>query len=158
MVWRGDRHMDAGCDESPVEPEEILADGESDEPAARSLFAAGWFRALLVLTAFAAGGVVALPYLLDWFEPGTLPTNVSVPARRETGAASTPTPSSVSRSVQPVPDRAPSRSAPKRSLTETVATGVVTLPPRNTSVAPSGTVLRPSRAENAKGPERPKPV
>src|SRR5262249_70626 len=146
MVWRGDRHMDPGCDESPVEPEEIVAGGESDEPAARSLFGAGWFRALLVLTAFAAGVVVPFPYLLARFEPLTLSTPVAVPARRETGATSTPTPSSVPRSVQPVPDSAPSRSAPKRSVTETVATGVVTLPPRTTSVAPSGTVPRPLRA------------
>lgn len=42
---------------------------DAQEYAPQSIFAAGWFRAVLVLTVLAIVVVVSLPYLLNWFEP-----------------------------------------------------------------------------------------
>ena len=53
--------------------EEFLEDDEQDEIARRSIFSAGWFRALLVLTVLAIVVVVSLPYLLNWLEPTPAP-------------------------------------------------------------------------------------
>ena len=53
--------------------EEFLEDDEQDEIARRSIFSAGWFRALLVLTVLAIVVVVSLPYLLNWLEPTPVP-------------------------------------------------------------------------------------
>ena len=52
---------------------EFREDDEQEEYAPRSIFAAGWFRAVLVMTLLAIAVVVALPYLLDWFEPVPAP-------------------------------------------------------------------------------------
>ncbi len=63
------------------EPEPYREDDEEEEYAPQSIFAAGWFRAVLVLTVLAIVVVVSLPYLLNWFEPKpTLPQ----PAQRAT--------------------------------------------------------------------------
>jgi len=51
------------------DPEEFIEEDEQDEIARRSIFSAGWFRALLVLTVLAIVVVVSLPYLLNWLEP-----------------------------------------------------------------------------------------
>ena len=51
------------------EQDEYLDEDERDDVAQRSIFSAGWFRALLVLTVLAIVVVVSLPYLLNWLEP-----------------------------------------------------------------------------------------
>ena len=53
--------------------EEFIEEDEHDELARRSIFSAGWFRALLVLTVLAIIVVVSLPYLLNWLEPTPAP-------------------------------------------------------------------------------------
>ena len=53
--------------------DEFHEDDEQDELARRSIFSAGWFRALLVLTVLAIVVVVSLPYLLNWLEPTPAP-------------------------------------------------------------------------------------
>jgi len=58
---------------SKPDQDEFLDDDERDEMAQRSIFAAGWFRALLVLTVLAIVVVVSLPYLLNWLEPTPAP-------------------------------------------------------------------------------------
>ena len=55
------------------DPEEFIEEDEQDEIARRSIFSAGWFRALLVLTVLAIIVVVSLPYLLNWLEPNPSP-------------------------------------------------------------------------------------
>jgi hypothetical protein len=52
---------------------------EREEFASRSIFSAGWFRAVLVLTVLAIVVVISLPYLLHWFEP-LPPARVAKPA------------------------------------------------------------------------------
>jgi septal ring-binding cell division protein DamX len=54
------------------EPETYREEDEEEEYAPQSIFAAGWFRAVLVLTVLAIVVVVSLPYLLNWFEPAPL--------------------------------------------------------------------------------------
>ena len=54
---------------TPDQDDYLAEDGEP-RSRARSLLAAGWLRALLVLGALAVVIVVAVPYLLQWFEAG----------------------------------------------------------------------------------------
>jgi len=94
--------------------EEFLEDDEQDEIARRSIFSAGWFRALLVLTVLAIVVVVSLPYLLNWLEPTPIPppkpqAKSSAPAP---GPAAAPPPTT---SMVP----APAGSAPPAPLAKT---------------------------------------
>ena len=80
------------------DPEEFIEEDEQDEIARRSIFSAGWFRALLVLTVLAIVVVVSLPYLLNWLEPTPGP-----PARPQ---------AKVSEQAPPPASPPPSASAP----------------------------------------------
>ena len=51
------------------ERDDYRDDDEQEEFASRSIFSAGWFSAVLVLTVLAIVVVISLPYLLNWFEP-----------------------------------------------------------------------------------------
>ncbi len=51
------------------ERDDYRDDDDREEFASRSIFSAGWFRAVLVLTVLAIVVVISLPYLLNWFEP-----------------------------------------------------------------------------------------
>ena len=85
--------------------EEFLEDDEQDEIARRSIFSAGWFRALLVLTVLAIVVVVSLPYLLNWLEPTPPP-----PAKTQ-AKSSAPAPSAKAEAPKPAP-AAPVPAAP----------------------------------------------
>jgi cell division septation protein DedD len=77
---------------------------EREEFASRSIFSAGWFRAVLVLTVLAIVVVISLPYLLHWFEPSP-PARVAKPAeslRAAPAPSATPAPA-----VAPAPALAP---------------------------------------------------
>jgi len=82
------------------DPEEFIEEDEQDEIARRSIFSAGWFRALLVLTVLAIVVVVSLPYLLNWLEPTPAPpakpqAKVTEPATPAPTPAPSPTPSEI---------------------------------------------------------------
>lgn len=81
-------------------------DDEREEFASRSIFAAGWFRAVLVLTVLAIVVVVSLPYLLNWFEPAPPPTRTATPAVEPPRP-----PASVERPAAPAPAIAPATPA-----------------------------------------------
>jgi len=106
--------------------EEFLEDDEQDEIARRSIFSAGWFRALLVLTVLAIVVVVSLPYLLNWLEPTPPPTAKSqvksaAPAPRPTGApptTSAPAPALVPAPAAPTKAEAPTPSAQSAKMAE----------------------------------------
>ena len=70
--------------------DEFLEDDEQDEIARRSIFSAGWFRALLVLTVLAIVVVVSLPYLLNWLEPTPAPPAKTQAKSSEPAPASGP--------------------------------------------------------------------
>src|SRR6266850_99834 len=97
------------------DPEEFIEEDEQDEIARRSIFSAGWFRALLVLTVLAIIVVVSLPYLLNWLEPTPAPptkpqAKVSEPAAPQpTTPAPAPAPSDAK---PPAPAVAPAPTAP----------------------------------------------
>ena len=88
-------------------------DDERDEFTPRSIFSAGWFRAVLVLTVLAIIVVISLPYLLNWFEP-TSPPRVAKPAEPPKLApaappVAAPTPAPV---APPAPEVKPAPPAP----------------------------------------------
>jgi cell division septation protein DedD len=93
-------------------------DDERDEFAQRSIFSAGWFRAVLVLTVLAIVVVISLPYLLNWFEPAA-PPRVAKPveAPKAAPAAVAPLapvapPAPEVKPAPPVPAPAPKAVAP----------------------------------------------
>jgi SPOR domain len=86
------------------DPEEFIEEDEQDEIARRSIFSAGWFRALLVLTVLAIVVVVSLPYLLNWLEPTPTP-----PAKPQAKVSEPATP----QGTAPVPAPAPSDAKPQ---------------------------------------------
>jgi cell division septation protein DedD len=92
-------------------------DEERDEFAPRSIFSAGWFRAVLVLTVLAIVVVISLPYLLNWFEPAP-PPRVAKPVEAPKPAPAVATPAPVAppaaevKPVPPVPAPAPKAGAP----------------------------------------------
>jgi cell division septation protein DedD len=91
------------------DPEEFIEEDEQDEIARRSIFSAGWFRALLVLTVLAIIVVVSLPYLLNWLEPN--PTPPAKPQAKVTEPAPAPAPSP-SDAKPPAPAMVPAPAAP----------------------------------------------
>jgi cell division septation protein DedD len=84
------------------ERDDYRDEDDREEFASRSIFSAGWFRAVLVLTVLAIVVVISLPYLLNWFEPSP-PARVAKPAEPLKPAPSaTPPPAGA-----PVPAPAP---------------------------------------------------
>ena len=84
------------------ERDDYRDDDEREEFASRSIFSAGWFRAVLVLTVLAIVVVISLPYLLNWFEPAA-PARSAKPAESlKPAPGATPPPA-----VAPTPAPAP---------------------------------------------------
>jgi len=124
--------------------EEFIEEDEQDELARRSIFSAGWFRALLVLTVLAIIVVVSLPYLLNWLAPtpgppGKPQAKVSEPA---TPRPTTPAPAP-SDAKPPAPAVVPSPSAP--------------LPPSKAE-APAPPSAKPDAPATAQAPAAPSPA
>jgi len=158
MVWRGNRSESTEQVEPDVERESLFPDAEpddyTDDYEDRSIFAAGWFRALLVLAGLAVAVVAMLPYVLDWLEPASSPVKPAVQAR----ASRPPEPPLPSRPAAPPSEDA---AAASEKLT---APPVVPIPsPRNVTapvpekapkalpVASTGTTdRRAPREESAK--------
>ena len=113
--------MDVDRDERDVEDDVFLADQETEDERPRRILRAGWVRAALLLAAVAAVVAVALPTLLDWFEPATSPV-------RE--------PSRPVRTVAPVEPAAPEDTAPKMVPAKSVARDPATPPSSISARAP----------------------
>lgn len=94
------------------DPEEFIEEDEQDEIARRSIFSAGWFRALLVLTVLAIVVVVSLPYLLNWLEPTPGPPTRPQPKVTEQAPPPTSTPPPTSAPTETKPSTAPAAPAP----------------------------------------------
>ena len=88
---------------------------EESEYAPRSIFAAGWFRAVLVLTVLAIVVVVALPYLLNWFEPAPAGMKVAPPKPSAPAAPIATAPLAPSAAVRPSAPL-PASSAPSAAM------------------------------------------
>jgi cell division septation protein DedD len=110
--------------------DEFLEDDAQDELVRPSIFSAGWFRALLVLTALAIVVVVSLPYLLNWLEP-----------------TSSPPPKTQAKSSGPAPAPAPAPPSPAPTVIPAPATP-----------SPSAKAEAPAPAPPGAKPEAPKPA
>ena len=154
------------------DPEEFIEEDEQDELARRSIFAAGWFRALLVLTVLAIIVVVSLPYLLNWLEPTPAPptkpqAKVSEPAAPAPApaapevkppapavmpmpSASAPPPKAEAPAAPPAPVEAPkSAQAPAAPSPADRPVGTAPLP---AVPAPTPPAVKPAPAAKAETP------
>ncbi|HEV8436973.1 MAG TPA: SPOR domain-containing protein [Methylomirabilota bacterium] len=140
------------------EHEDFHEDEDQEEYGARSIFAAGWFRAVLVLTVLAIVVVVALPYLLNWFEP--MPPPVKAPSRQAHNADSSPTPSlsappaSQTAAAPSMPTElpsAPAKSAVEKPRASAPATAVSQRP---AVPAPMSPTLPPQTVKAVEAPPR----
>jgi cell division protein FtsN len=152
------------------EPDDFLEDEEQEEYGQRSIFATGWFRAVLVLLVLAVVAVIAVPLIGGWFEP-TPPPRVttkpsepsaplvpapSPPAPAPEPAPTTPPapqmPSAAAPPVTPPPAAAPTPTpAPPPSLP---APAVSTPTPARPEMPPASTPRSARTPEKAKAPER----
>jgi len=139
---------------SPERPEQddFLEDEEQEEYGQRSIFATGWFRAVLVLLVLAVVGVIAVPLIGGWFEPTPPPKVISKPS--EPSAPVVPVPS-----TPPPASQMPSTAAPP-AAPPPAAAPAPTPPPAVSSPAPAPArpemppASAPKAAEKPKAPER----
>jgi cell division protein FtsN len=153
---------------SPERPEQddFLEDEEQEEYGQRSIFATGWFRAVLVLLVLAVIAVIAVPLIGGWFEPTPppkvvtkpsepSPTLVPVPstptAPPKTDAPATP-PAVQMPTVSAPPATPPPAATPQPTPPPAVVTPAPARPEMPAAAAPSKAVEKP--AEKVKAPER----
>jgi cell division protein FtsN len=145
---------------SPERPDQddFLEDEEQEEYGQRSIFATGWFRAVLVLLVLAVIAVIAVPLIGGWFEPTPPPkvtTKPSEPASTLVPVPSTPPPASQMPSATAPPTAPPPAAAPAP-----VVQPPPTPPPAVSSPAPAPArpemppASAPKAAEKTKAPER----
>ncbi|MFI5329246.1 MAG: hypothetical protein ACHQ7H_23645, partial [Candidatus Rokuibacteriota bacterium] len=120
---------------SPERPDQddFLEDEEQEEYGQRSIFATGWFRAVLVLLVLAVVAVIAVPLIGGWFEPTPPPkvtTKASGPSSALVPVPSTPPPASAP--ATPPATQMPSAAAPPAT------------PPPAATPTPAPTVPPPS--------------
>jgi cell division septation protein DedD len=146
------------------ERDDYRDEDDREEFASRSIFSAGWFRAVLVLTVLAIVVVISLPYLLNWFEPST-PARVAKPAEPLKPAPGAPSPPAVAPAPAPAP-AAPIPAAPqvKPAPPVTPAPKATIAPPAAPTQAPKAVAekaIPPASSEPArkavpdKGPAKP---
>ena len=143
--------------------DEFLEDEEQDELARRSIFSAGWFRALLVLTVLAIVVVVSLPYLLNWLEPTPTPppaktqAKSAAPAQPSTPAPTPPPASSPSppAMVPAPPAPAPTPSTPPAPMPSAPTPSLPTPSAKVETPAPPPATAPPGKVETPKAPATP---
>ena len=160
MVWRGNRPESSEQVETDVERESFSPEDEpddyGDEYEDRSIVAAGWFRALLVLAGLAVAVVAMLPYVLDWLEPASSPVKPAVQAR-SSPPAPPPVPSQpatpLHENTPPAPEKLTAPPAAPLAPSRTVTTPAFEKAPRALPVANTETVgRRPPREEAVSRP------
>jgi len=117
---------------------------EHEDYASRSIFSAGWFRAVLVLTVLAIVVVVSLPYLLNWFEPAppssqAPPSAPAVAQVPKPDASPTPivSPAPAASPAAPAPPKAAEKPAPPPAKMAEKPSPAPTLPPSKTTEKPA---------------------
>jgi len=149
---------------SPERPEQddFLEDEEQEEYGQRSIFATGWFRAVLVLLVLAVIGVIAVPLIGGWFEPTPPPKVTSKPS--EPSSTLVPVPSTPPAATSPA-SQMPSAAAPPAAPPPAAAPAPAVQPPPMPPPAVSSPAPAPARpempaasapkaAEQTKAPER----
>lgn len=149
---------------SPERPEDddFLEDDEHEEYGQRSIFATGWFRAVLVLLVLAVIAVIAVPLIGGWFEP-TPPPKVTTTRPAEPTPAPLPAPTTPAPKVEtpatpppaaqaPAPTPTPAPAPPPATPAPVTPPPAVSTPPARPEMPAQST---PSKApEKAKAPER----
>lgn len=74
------------------EPDEVREDELYEDVPPRSIFAATWFRVVLVVIVLGVIGAVAVPYVLDWMNPPPPPRTAVITNEPLAPPASTPAP------------------------------------------------------------------
>lgn len=144
---------------SPERPEQddFLEDEEQEEYGQRSIFATGWFRAVLVLLVLAVVAVIAVPLIGGWFEPTPPPKVTTKPSESSSPPVpvpSTPPPSSAPATQMPTaatPPPAPAPTVPPPSLPAPAASNPT---PAGPEMPPASASKATKATEKAKAPER----
>ena len=150
---------------SPERPDQddFLEDEEQEEYGQRSIFATGWFRAVLVLLVLAVVAVIAVPLIGGWFEPTPPPKVTTKPSEPSSTLVPVPsTPSAASVPATPPASQMPTAAAPPATPPPAAApTPAPPVPPPSTSTstpAPARPEMPSASAskapEKAKAPER----
>ncbi len=151
---------------SPERPDQddFLEDEEQEEYGQRSIFATGWFRAVLVLLILAVIAVIAVPLIGGWFEP-TPPPKVATKTG-EPSSTLVPVPATPPKTEAPAPappaaqmPGTPPAATPPSVAPPTPAPPLATPPSAATAPAPARPEMPPATApgktaEKAKAPER----
>ncbi|HZP36899.1 MAG TPA: SPOR domain-containing protein [Methylomirabilota bacterium] len=150
---------------SPERPEDddFLEDEEQEEYGQRSIFATGWFRAVLVLLVLAVIAVIAVPLIGGWFEPTPPPPKLSS-SPPATAPPPAPAPSAPKTETPPpaatptVPSTPPAAQAPTSTPPPAVSAPA---PPASTPPSPSSSTASGPTGERSaekapptKAPER----
>jgi DedD protein len=142
------------------EQDEYLDEDERDDIAQRSIFSAGWFRALLVLTVLAIVVVVSLPYLLNWLEP--TPTTAPKPQTKASEPAP-PAPVAPAPTTGSAPPAKPEMSAPPATAQTETPKPAPAAPtpadrPLGTAPLPAAPAQAPPAAAAKTAPAKPEAV
>ncbi len=160
MVWRGDRSENTEQVEPTVGQEPFFPDAPPEEYAYsdRSIFATGWFRAILAVAALVIAVVASLPYILDWFEPAAPSVKAPVQAR---SVAPPPAPVSSQPTGSPSTENTAEKAASAektRLASRTPSARPTPLPPAATASAPVAQVApRALPGVRTAAVERPQP-
>ena len=129
-----------------------------EEEAPRSIFAAMWFRALLIVIVLGVVGVVALPYVLEWWsaKPQVATVKPAQPSPAKPSAPASPPPPKVAEppappAPKPAAPAAPPASPPPPKVAELPA------PPAPKPATPVAPEPRPAPALSAEKPAAPAP-
>ena len=157
---------------SPERPDQddFLEDEEQEEYGQRSIFATGWFRAVLVLLVLAVVAVIAVPLIGGWFEPTPPPKVTTKPSEPSSAPLPAPSPPPASAPVTPPASQMPSAAAPPATPppaaapTPPPAMPAPSMPAPTVSPTPaparpetppaSAPKAAPKSAEKAKAPDR----
>jgi DedD protein len=139
------------------DPDDFLEDEEQEEYGQRSIFATGWFRAVLVLLVLAVVAVIAVPLIGGWFEP-TPPPKVTTKASEPSSAPAPSPPPTASAPSAPAPITPPPVAAPTPPPATPApampAPAVSTPAPARPEMPPATTPKATKAPEKAKAPER----
>jgi cell division septation protein DedD len=113
----------------------------------RSIFAAAWFRVVLVVIVLGVVGAVAVPYVLDWMNPPPLPRTAAT-------TKSSPAPAPTTPGMAPVVDKPIDKPFADRPPSDKLVADSTGVP----APAPSTPTPPPARAETKKSEPRPSPA
>jgi hypothetical protein len=107
----------------------------------RSIFAATWFRVVLVVIVLGVVGAVAVPYVLDWMNPPPAPRTVATTRSPLTPTAAPLTPTAPSPADKPASDKV---------ATDKKESSTIIPAPAASSPAPAPAPTRPEPKSEAK--------